>query len=62
MHFMGSNFDVYFASVTAVMYAMSYHIRPCYNGTWLYHTGKQTAQIVSKLYPPTAQSVYVGAK
>ena len=36
MYFVDSNSDLYFASVTAVMFAISSYIGPCYNGTWLY--------------------------
>ena len=34
--FMDSDSDLYFISVTAVLYAISCHIGPCYNGTLLY--------------------------
>ena len=36
IYFVGSNCDLYFASVTAVMYAISCYIGPGYNGTRLY--------------------------
>ena len=36
MRFVNSNCDLYSASVTAVMYAVSFYIRLCCNGTWLY--------------------------
>ena len=36
MYFVGLNGDSYSALVTAVMYAISCYIRPCYNGTQLY--------------------------
>ena len=36
IYFVGSNCDLYFASVTAVVYAISFYIGPSYNGTRLY--------------------------
>ena len=36
VYFVCSNFDFYLAPVTALMYAVSCHVVPCYNGTRLY--------------------------